>query len=161
MEINCRINPDAESLNKYNNEFCWIPNSEQIRPLESHIKLKNILLKNINDKYNSTRDYILITMFNLDYYINSNNKLETNHNNEGFHKFEVCLFRYQLEPRTFHYIMWYTIQKEDLNENTINDDIKKEIYNIIKNDKYNFVWYENPKMTIDDIFHVHVFWVKI
>ena len=34
------------------------------------------------------------------------------------------------------------------------------IYNIIKSDNYSFIWYENPKMTIEDIYHVQVFWIK-
>jgi len=76
------------------------------------------------------------------------------------YKFEVCRFRYQLHPSTFHYIMWYTCDVESLSEEEITKDIKNNIYNIINSDDYSFVWYENPKMTIKDIYHVQVFWIK-
>ena len=61
---------------------------------------------------------------------------------------------------TFHYIMWYTCDVESLSEEEITKDIKNNIYNIINSDDYSFVWYENPKMTIKDIYHVQVFWIK-
>ena len=75
-------------------------------------------------------------------------------------KFEVCRFRYGLHHSTFHYIMWYTCTPESLLEEEITRDIKNSIYNIIYTDNYSFVWYENPKMTINDIYHVQVFWIK-
>ena len=56
--------------------------------------------------------------------------------------------------------MWYTCPIEDLTIQKITNDIKSEIYNIIKSDNFKFVYYENPKMTISDIYHVQVFWTK-
>ena len=50
--------------------------------------------------------------------------------------------------------------KIDLIDKEINKDIYNSIYNIVKCDKFKFVWYENPKMSIDDIYHIQVFWTR-
>ena len=72
----------------------------------------------------------------------------------------MCRFRYQIDPTSFHYIMWYTCSKDDLTEEEITKDIKNSIYLIIKKENFSFIWYENPKMTINDIYHVQVFWTN-
>ena len=159
MEINKKIHSDLKTLNEYNKEYSWIPNEYQIRPTEMLINMKKNLMDKIEKEYNSTRDYILIQLF----YKNGeivDGKLKVKEENIKLNKFDVCRFRYQIDPQSFHYIMWYTCSKETLTEEEINNDIKKEIYNIIKSDNYSFIWYENPNMTIDDIYHVQVFWVK-
>ena len=56
--------------------------------------------------------------------------------------------------------MWYTCSKDELTDEEITKDIKNSISAFIKSDKFSFVWYENPKMTIEDIYHVQVFWIK-
>lgn len=160
MEINCKINPNKENLNSYNKLFDWIPNEEQIRPSENIQNMKEIMINKIEKSYNSFRDYILIELFNY-YFIKNNNKLKVK---QDLHidlcKFEVSRFRYNLNSKTFHYILWYTLNKEYINEERINRDIKNSIFNIIQNDNFKYIWYENPKMTINDVFHVQVFWIK-
>ena len=159
MEINTKINNSLESLNAYNKIYPWIPNENQIRPTEMILTFKNILMNKINREYNSTRDYILMNLFNIEGF-RSNGKLISKEPLDKLSKFEVCRFRYGLHPSTFHYIMWYTCTPESLLEEEITRDIKNSIYNIINTDNYSFVWYENPKMTINDIYHVQVFWIK-
>jgi hypothetical protein len=159
MRINSKINSDFKTLNQYNKIYPWIPNETQIRPTEIIITLKKMLMDKISLEYNSTRDYILINVFHNDGF-NTNGKLIAKNSIEKLNKFEVCRFRYELDPSTFHYIMWYTSIKKDLIDEEITRDIKNNIYSFLKKDDFSFVWYENPKMTIKDIYHVHVFWVK-
>ena len=56
--------------------------------------------------------------------------------------------------------MWYTCAKEELSEEEITRDIKNNIYAFIKTDEFSFIWYENPKMSIEDMYYVQVFWIK-
>ena len=74
MEINTKINSSLDSLNAYHELYKWIPNEFQIRPTEMIITFKNILMDKINKEYNSTRDYILMNMFNTEGF-RSNGKL--------------------------------------------------------------------------------------
>ena len=161
MELNFQIHPDLEVLDAYNKLYPWIPNSEQIRPTNMNIMMKEQLLDKINEEYNSNRDYILINIFNYPFIKNKEKKYQVqNDDNIHLYKFEVCRFRYDIHPNTFHYIMWYTCDKNNLIPKEINEDINRSIFNILKSDKYNFVWYENPKMSIEDIYHVQVFFIK-
>ena len=123
--------------------------------------MKEQLLDKINEEYNSNRDYILINIFNYTFIKNKDKKYQVqNDDNIHLYKFEVCRFRYDIYPDTFHYIMWYTCDKKYLSDREVNKDIRNSIYNIIKSDKFQYVWYENPKMTIEDVYHIQVFWIK-
>jgi len=160
MEINTKINASLESLNAYNEIYPWIPNEYQIRPTDMIRFIKNNLMGNIFNEFHSTRDYILVTLLNMNAE-RIDKKIKVIENYDKLNKFEVCRFRYQIDSSAFHYIMWYNCSKDDLTDEEITKDINNGIYNIIKSDNYSFVWYENPKMTINDVFHVQVFWVKL
>ena len=159
MEINTKINSSFDSLNAYHEIYPWIPNQEQIRPTEMIIAFKNILMDKIKKEYNSTRDYILMNIFHNDGF-RVNVKLVAKESIIKLNNFEVCRFRYQIDPSSFHYIMWYTCSKEELSDGEITKDINNSITSFLKSDNFSFVWYENPKMTINDIYHVQVFWIK-
>ena len=109
--------------------------------------------------YKSTKDYILVNIFNTEKEL-SNDKIIAKEPLVKLNHFDICRFRYQIEPNTFHYIMWYTCSKNELTDEEITKNVEESIYNVIKTDKFNFVWYENPKMTINDIYHVQVFWIN-
>ena len=162
MELNCQISPDLYILNKYNKLYPWIPNSEQIRPTGMNILMKERMIDKINNEYNSLKDYILIDLFKYDFIKNNKNKYQIIDDiNIKLHKFQVCRFKYDIHPKTFHYIMWYTCDKSELIDGEVNKDIRNSIFNIIKDDKFIFVWYENPKMSIPEIYHIQVFWIKL
>jgi len=55
--------------------------------------------------------------------------------------------------------MWYTYKPET--EEEISKDITEALRNLVGGDNFQFVWYENPKMTIPGLFHVQVFWTTI
>ena len=159
MNINCKISPDLKVLNNYNILYNWIPNENQIRPSDMNIFIKNILKTKIDLEYNSTRDYILTNLFNFKYYL-LDGKYKALEKDTKLHKFEVSRFKYKLNKKTFHYIMWYNCNKENLTDKEIDQDIRRGIYNLLKTDEYEYVWYENPKMTISDVYHLQVFFIK-
>lgn len=59
---------------------------------------------------------------------------------------------------TRHFVMWYTYWPPEITEEEINQDIANAIVKRLGPCEYEFVWYENPKMTIPGIYHVQVFW---
>jgi len=162
MELNCQVSSDITILNEYNKLYPWIPNEEQIRPTDMNIFMKDILKNKIKNIYNSTRDYILIDLFNYESKRNDDNKLQVINDNklDKEYRFRSCRFRYKIDPKTCHYILWYNCDRDKLTTEGINKDIRNSIYNILQDDHYQFIWYENPKMSIDDIYHIQVFWIK-
>ena len=161
MLLNRQISSCIDVLESYHRLYNWIPGKNSIRPTILQIQLKKNLLNNIIEKYQSSRDYILIEIFNLSFIKNIEGKYKANEiKNISLSKFSCCKFRYNIDPNTFHYIMWFTDDKQNLTESKINKYINQSIYNIIQSYNFTFIWYENPKMTITDIYHIQVFWVK-
>ena len=80
--------------------------------------------------------------------------------------FEPNQFPYDLPPGTRHYIMWYTAAPPALTEERINQDVLDAVGQLTAGraeragppPSVQFCWYENPKMTIPEIYHVQVFW---
>jgi len=107
------------------------------------------------------RDYILISIFNYKFYKNKDKKYQSIDNDIKLNKLEVCRFKYNVNDSTFHYIMWYTCHKNDLIPKEINRDIHRSIYNILGTDKFKYVYYENPKMSVPSIYHIHIFFVRL
>ena len=128
MKLNCEIHPDIEVLNAYNKLYPWIPSGSQIRPTEKNIEMKNILIEKIKKEYKSMRDYIFINVFYYKFYKNKDKKYEAIDYNIKFNKLEVSRFKYNINDSTFHYIMWYTCNKEDLIPKEINRDIFIEVF---------------------------------
>ena len=55
--------------------------------------------------------------------------------------------------------MWYTYVVSD--HIKINQDIYESLFALLGDKNFEFIWYENPKMTIPEIYHLQVFWRKI
>ena len=59
-----------------------------------------------------------------------------------------------------HSIMWYGgIDQSQIKENEVNEDIFQNLEKQLGHVNFEFAWYENPKMTIPQIYHVQVFWI--
>ena len=158
--LNTKIIPHLDNLDKLNKIYSWIPNSNQIRPSKHIAKLKEKFFIKIEAFYNSFKDYVLIELFKSERKYNKLGKLVTSGNIISENLFLPNNFPYELNKNTYHYVMWYNKLKKDLTEVQITSDIRNSLNNIVNNKKYKFVWYENPKMNIKDIYHVQVFWSK-
>jgi hypothetical protein len=156
-KINCQINADITNLTYYNIFYKWIPNSEQIRPSEECNENK-IELNSTIEMYTSIVDYVAVNIFKLKPKLDRSSglissKVELFSNK--INKFIPNEFRYQTSEG-FHYVMWYSYT--DVPEKEINNDIFESIKNITNNEKFYFVWYINPTMSVPEVFHVQVFW---
>lgn len=158
--MQCKISSDINFLNNVNKSHCWIPNELNVRPTPEVLALKQTFLGQINTFYDTFIDYVYSDIFEFNYVFNDDGKIKVLGENVIKKKiFQRNMFPYNLPENTKHYIMWYSYNED--NNSQINEDIKKNIYQIVKSDKFDFVWYENPKKTMENIFHVHVFWIKL
>ena len=140
-----KISSNLVKLNKLNETYKWIPNSDSIRP-ENKLPKNEYLIK-LENKFGSIYKGILNEIFNLK-------------DSKPSKKFVINKFRYNTNGE--HYVMWYLgYDKDILTDDIINMDIFCNIYSIISNNNFNFAWYENPKPTISNIYHVQVFWTVI
>ena len=158
-KLNGRVSSDITQLNKLKKLYWWIPGENNIRPSEDVIEEKEKFINNIYLKYTKLSDYILNVYFAFPTVLNSKGKLEVISRKNLPKK---CLFKeneypYQIEKGVNHYVLWYNFIPN--NETDINNYIKTNIYQNIKHSNFTFIWYENPKMNISDIYHLHVFWI--
>jgi len=156
MKLNCKISSDLSNLDRYNKIYGWIPSSTQIRPNDEIIEEKQKFLEEIQIFYKTEEDYLLDIIFNQPTDINNDGKIISIPNNKKEHKLLINKFPYQVENSN-HYIMWYKSRCNELNEENITEDINSSLKELLNDKKYQFVWYENPKMNITSMYHVQVF----
>lgn len=158
-KFNCKISPIETMLDTLSAKFHWIPSSDQIRPsLEDLIKKEN---DNVYHKtyYESVVDQILIRYFKIRGTIDKkSNKMKSKILLTDL-KIKVLLeneYPYKLHSDTNHYVMWYTYR--DMSDSEISIDIYNSLKDIVQDKHFEFVWYENPKMSVPEVYHVQVFW---
>lgn len=158
-QLNCKIDSDIKVLDALNKTFKWIPSSENIRPIQELIEKKESDYTFFDNFYSSVTDQILIRYFKFPSRINrKSNKMEIKISLENIRDkiFLENEYPYNLPDGTNHYVMWYTYN--DISDIEITSDILDSLKNILKHNNFEFVWYENPKMSVPEVYHVQVFW---
>jgi hypothetical protein len=151
MKVNTKISSDSETLNKYNKIYPWIPNSTQTRPPFESKDEKKFFLKNVENNFHSTLDYVLKMILKFpSKRINGKHKVDVS-NLEKRKAFIPNKFPYQCKGN--HWVMWYSYEVQ--NEEEITNDISNYLRESLGNDKFEFVWYLNPKMTISGDKSIH------
>ena len=150
--INCKIESDFDSLDSLYQKTEWTPNSSQVRPSDVVLNKKREEINEILNKYNSLKDYILHTIFKIPV-VKEDGKLRSKDYAENNN---CCLFinkyPYNLNFGTKHYILWYLNSKKIKHDQEITKDIRNRL-----GKKTEFVWMENPKMSIPELYHVQIF----
>jgi len=150
--INCKIESDFDSLDSLYQKTKWTPNSSQVRPSDVVLNKKIEEINEILNKYHSLKDYILHIIFKIPV-TRERGKLKSKHYSENNN---CCLFinkyPYNLNFGTKHYILWYLNSKKIKNDQEITKDIRDRL-----GGKAEFVWMENPKMSIPELYHVQIF----
>lgn len=170
------ISSNLDELAYYHTLYPWIPSPENIRPSPEKIQEKNLCIAEIQEKYRSNRDFILAKIFQKPIQYASDGKYMVD---EDLHpvcerdiKFIPSNFAYKMPmPCTNHFILWYHTHKnpyenvddEEERRKMISKDIEERLVKLYlpKGSSYDFVWYENPKMSLPEFYHVQVFWVII
>ena len=145
-------------MEKLHDIYFWIPGSENVSPTKEVEDKKNSekVLRSL--VYRNSSDFIFIKYFKFKPDMDENSKMICLKNNI---EDKVILikneFPYDCPKGTSHYVLWYSINKPE-NDQKINNDIYTCLKDKLGHNCFEFVWYENPKMSIPEIFHVQVFW---
>lgn len=65
--------------------------------------------------------------------------------------------------KTNHWVLWnslYSITME-FDEKQINEMLEDTLKEIVGSDAFDFAWYINPCPSIPELWHCHVFWVRL
>jgi hypothetical protein len=150
-------------MQRLHEEVNWTPGRASIRPDEQTIQRKAQFLDTVANTYETLSDQILHSVFTMAPEVSTSGKY-TIPDKGGLsltRRFERNSFAYTgLTTGTRHFLMWYTVGPPQLTDEQITSDIEQDINVRIGHDRFEFVWYENPKMTVSDLYHVQVFWRK-
>jgi hypothetical protein len=160
--IRGKISSNEDILNVLHEDYEWIPCSECIRPLPLVLENKLKTLEDIDLKWMSLKEYILHTVF-------------------GYPTNQICGRYYvpdiDLRPASFifrvndfpyaikygnHWVLWYPTQQKERSDEQVTADIEHALKEVVGGEaEFDFAWYENPKMSVPDFYHVQVFWTKL
>lgn len=161
-KFQCKISPCIFNLNTLNKKYEWIPGENNIRPLDIIIEKKNEYNKNIINFYEDEKHFVLSEIFHFETSFNEDGKIFVDNDHiYKKHIFQSNMFPYNVKEDTRHYVMWYSYFDNTLKEEKINEDIYNQIKLLVKNNNFDFVWYENPKKTVKGIYHLQVFWINL
>ena len=159
-----KIDNDFETLDEIHADFKFCPDSNSVRPTEEMKEFKIGKIIEIKNDWYEFRDYILHSIFGLDYkeYKDGSKKVKYVENNKIINKeyvFVKQMFPYQVEGN--HWVMWYPTEFQIKSDDEISKDIYYEVKNLVGSENFDFCWYINPTMTVKDFFHVQVFWDEL
>ncbi len=107
------------------------------------------------------RDFILHEIFGKSTFIDDYGRLHAVDDavNETIVVFRPSHFPYNVQGGSNHWIMWFGCS--DSPTMNVSDCIVKRLREHLGHDAFDFAWYPNPKMSIPEFYHVHVFWVSL
>lgn len=160
--LRCKIDSGIESLEKLHQKYRWIPNAQTIRPSADVLEKKLQAIEAIDKSWMSLKDYILTTIFGREAKMICNRWYVPDFSEDRLLAvFQPNEFPYAIDEEGKHFVLWYGSKDKPCDDNQITADIDRCIRDIIGgSEDYDFAWYENPKMSVPDFYHVQVFWTQ-
>lgn len=169
--LRCEM-PDVKDLDHhYANGFNWIPNSSTIRPSVAVAQQKLVGMTSISSSWFSFDDYILCKVFGKEYEVYEDRmfRVKASSTIPDENKLDLVsasdrVFvpnKYSYNVTGNHWVLWYGCRDRIHSSEEINEHIQIELSKITSkydNVVFDYIWYVNPKMSIPEFFHVHVFW---
>jgi hypothetical protein len=158
--IRGKISSDIGDLNVLHEIYPWIPNEAQIRPSPEQLSIKWAKLDAIEREWVSMTDFTLHQIFDKAITIlpSGQHAVDDQIVGEDDVRFLPSHFPYDISPGGFHFVLWFGCRTEPAID--INAIISKGIFEMLEHQHFDFAWYENPKMSIPEFYHVHVFWTE-
>jgi hypothetical protein len=140
--------------------YPWIPGSDQIRPSPQVLEKKWKEMSEIEVRYESVTDFVYATVFSFPEKLGPSGRIVSVPSGIQCPQkvFAPNRFPYNVAAGSHHWLMWYTKVHPTATDEEVNTDIRSGLAEHLGHNKFEFVWYENPKMTVPDIYHVQTFW---
>jgi hypothetical protein len=157
------VSSDKNKLEELHQKYPWIPGATNIRPLAEQIATKTDELNEIRANWETVEDFVLFRVFGYEFDVNTNGKFvcKSHVMSPSLKKLYKNQYPYN-NLQCNHYILWYGTLTKPYESERISADVDAELRKIVMDkhrNSYQFVWYENPKMTVTGLYHVQVFWI--
>ena len=162
--LRSNVPSDLEALDNLNyyRGYRFLPTSETCRPLPDVRAHKDAVTADICQNWASLTDFTLFSIFCRDFDLIDGKFTVMNKVLRPEEKiFVPNPYPYNIDEGE-HWVMWYGSQTAPYASEQITQDIHNVIAAMVTSTKetFDFAWYENPKMSVPDIYHVQVFWVR-
>jgi hypothetical protein len=140
-----KISSDPAVLEVLSARRPWIPNAQTMRPTPEDLAKKMAwLAMPAMQPPSQLKQYLLDTLFKGDTWA-----------------FSPAMFRYNTTGE--HYVLWNSEHDYyfDYDDDHIDSIITGLLTHIVGNTNFDYAWYKNPKPSVPELYHVHVFWVTI
>jgi hypothetical protein len=141
--LRSKISSDPAILEVLSARRPWIPNAQTMRPTPEDLAKKMAWMA-LQPPY-QLKQYLLDTLFKGDVWA-----------------FSPAMFRYNTTGE--HYILWNSEEDYfyEYDDDIIDTMIKELLTHIVGNSStFDYAWYKNPKPSVPELYHVHVFWTTI
>ena len=162
LRVRSRVSSDVSALNRLNRTFTWIPNEFQIRPTTVQLEVKQARMKELDERWASNGDFVRHEIFGKSTTMNDANQRCTVDDTVGANDVVFCPshFAYNVQVGSNHWVMWFGC-RDEVPEMNVSDCIMQRLREHLGHDTFDFAWYPNPKMSLPEFYHVHVFWVSL
>lgn len=156
--LRSRISCDLVYMQKLHEATGWTPGAEHVRPSPDVILQKKFVLANLERMWATPADYICFNVFGVPQIRKQAGLHVAARPAPGLTKLTPQAFPYVLPDETKHFVLWCSSPRKFWSEAAINRAIVRALDAQISGSS-EFVWYENPKPTVEDaqIYHVQVF----
>jgi hypothetical protein len=116
----------------------------------------------MDEKWMSCKDYILFKVFGRQPKVICNRFYVENMEVDAAEKvFQQNEFPYAIEEGN-HWVLWYGSSGQSCSDEDITSDIYIALLDHLNgSEDFDFAWYENPKMSVPEFYHVQVFWTVL
>lgn len=165
-----KVSSDVAHLDKLQPLYPWLPTSATVRPSEAGKTAKRARLQQVETDYDSFSAYILVSVFGRASVRRAGGvgKIEcvepsVGDGQDAEMRFLPNEFPYDIDAASGgrHWVLWYAAALQPKADDDISRDIHALLRTQLGDDCFDFAWYQNPKMTVPEFYHVQVFWVQL
>jgi len=159
MAIRCRVSSDVDSLQALHEATGWTPSAEQIRPTAALRAQKELMLANISRMWVSPADLVCYQVFGGATTRGASGLRSTQRPPPGRAVLVPQPFPYDLAAGTAHMVLWCSSPRPNWSDEQLTAEIVCAVDERWGGSSTEFIWYENPKMSVPDphLYHVQVF----
>ena len=158
--LRCKISSELDTLQALHEVYGWVPGEDNVRPSPVVRAQKDLMLSNMSRMWVSHADWVCQSVFGCKVTRRPDGRKVAERPAAGSLKLVPQPWPYDLPVGTQHMVLWCVgapaAWRE--NEDAITAALTRELD--ARAGGGDFVWYENPKMSVEDdgLYHVQVFW---
>jgi len=155
--LRSRISCKAQEMQKLHEATGWTPGAEHVRPSPEMLSQKEFFLHNLARMW-TPADWVFCHVFNMPACAGSGLRT-AKRPASGLTKLAQQPFPYSLPDGVQHFVLWCSSPRTEWTSEAITSSIAREVD---QQGGGEFVWYENPKPSVEDpqLYHVQVFWKR-